>query len=182
MRSSKRHRAAGPSWPTRCDMGIWTDEEISTLVSMWPTNSVMHIATRLHRQRQAIYLKAKWLHKKGLLEDKDFPRSRPINPDPQDFDEVKRGYCRKHHITVAELCARLERNSQFAAELYRLAQVAKQTRLIDRRAADAKANYPRRHSAIPEPSKAAGRPNSAPPAAGYRTAGKPSQRTDPPLT
>ena len=28
-------------------MGIWTDEEISTLVSMWPTNSVTQIAMRL---------------------------------------------------------------------------------------------------------------------------------------
>jgi transposase len=133
------------------DMGIWTDEEIRTLVSMWPTNSVMKIAKRLNRRRETIYAKAKWLHKKGVLEDKDFPRSRPINPDPQDFDEVKRDYCRKHHITVAELCARLERDTQFAAELYRLAQVVKQTRLIDQRAADGKANCPRRHVAIPEP-------------------------------
>ena len=54
-------------------MGIWTDEEISTLVSMWPTNSIMKIATRLNRRRETIYAKAKWLHKKGLLEDKDFP-------------------------------------------------------------------------------------------------------------
>ena len=114
------------------DMGIWTDEEIRTLVSMWPTNSVMKIATRLNRRRETIYAKAKWLHKKGVLEDKDFPRSRPINPDLQDFDEVKRDYCRKHHITVAELCARLERDTQFAAELYRLARAAKITRLRPR--------------------------------------------------
>ena len=83
-------------------MGIWTDEEIRTLVSMWPTNSVMKIATQLNCRRKTIYAKAKWLHKKGVLEDKDFPRSRPINPDLQDFDEVKRDYCRKHHITVAK--------------------------------------------------------------------------------
>ena len=114
-------------------MGTWTDEEISTLVSMWPTHAVMQIAARLNRQRQVIYSKAKWLQKKGLLEDKDFPRSRPINPGPQDFDEVKRDYCRKHHITVAELCVRLERDTQFAAELYRLAQAAKITRLRPRR-------------------------------------------------
>ena len=54
-------------------MAIWTDEEIRTLVSLWPTTSVMQIATRLHRSRQVIFSKAKWLHKKGLLEDKDFP-------------------------------------------------------------------------------------------------------------
>ena len=105
-------------------MAIWTDEEIRTLVSLWPTTSVMQIATRLHRSRQVIFSKAKWLHKKGLLEDKDFPRSRPINPGPQDFDEVKRDYCRKHHITMAELCARFEGNDQLAAALYRLAQAA----------------------------------------------------------
>jgi len=110
-------------------MGTWTDEEINTLVRMWPSNSsVILIAAWLNRQRQAIYSKAKWLQKKGLLEDKDFPRSRPINPGPQDFDEVKRDYCRKHHITIAELCARFEGNDQLAGELYRLAQAAKLTK------------------------------------------------------
>ena len=132
-------------------MGTWTDEEISTLVSMWPTNSVMQIATRLNRRREAIYSKAKWLHKKGLLEDKDFPRSRPINPDPQDFDEVKRDYCRKSQITIAELCARLKSNTQLAAELYRLAQVAKQTRLIGLTAADNISEPSSRRAPIPEP-------------------------------
>ena len=109
-------------------VGIWTDEEISTLVSMWPTNSVTQIAMRLNRHREAIYYKAKWLHKKGLLEDKDFPRTRPINPGPQDFDEVKRNYCREHHITIAELCARLGSDDHLAADLYRLAQAARQMR------------------------------------------------------
>ena len=70
-------------------------------------------------------LKAKWLRKEGLLEDKKVLRTRSIKPDPQDFDEVKRNYCRKHHITIAELCARLERDDQLAAELYRLAQAVK---------------------------------------------------------
>jgi hypothetical protein len=53
----------------------------------------------------------------------------PIRPDLQDFDEVKRDYCRKHHITIAELCARFESDDQFVAELYRRAQAAKLTRL-----------------------------------------------------
>ena len=117
-------------------MGTWTDEEISTLVSMWPTHAVMQIATRLNRQRQVIYSKAKWLHKKGLLEDEDFPRSRPINPGPQDFDEAKRDYCRKSQINIAALCAGLKCDTQLAAELYRLAQVAKRKRLTGRTAAD----------------------------------------------
>ena len=116
-------------------MGTWTDEEISTLVSMWPSNSVMLIAARLNRQRQVIYSKAKWLQKKGLLEDKDFPRSRPINPGPQDFDEAK-GVFRKSQINIAALCAGLKCDTQLAAELYRLAQVAKRKRLTGRTAAD----------------------------------------------
>jgi len=107
-------------------MPRWTDEEISTLISLWPMGSVMQIAARLHRSRQVIYSKAKWLHKNGLLKDVDFPRSnRSINPALHDFDEVKRDYCCKHHITIAELCARLESDAQLAAELYRLAQAAK---------------------------------------------------------
>ena len=61
--------------------------------------------------------------------------AKPTNQTrPADFDEVKRDYCRKHHITVAELCARLERDNQFASELYRLAQAAKLTRLRSREA------------------------------------------------
>jgi hypothetical protein len=54
---------------------------------------------------------------------------------PQDFDEVKRDYCRKHHITIAQLCARFESDYQLAAELYRPAQAAKQTGLTGRLAA-----------------------------------------------
>ena len=54
-----------------------------------------------------------------------------IRPDLQDFVEVKRDYCRKHHIDIAELSARFESDERFAAELYRLAQAAKQARLTD---------------------------------------------------
>ena len=42
---------------------------------------------------------------------------------------MKRNYCRKHHVTVAQLSARFESDDQLAAESYRLAQVAKLTRL-----------------------------------------------------
>ena len=59
------------------------------------------------------------------MEDKKVLRGPSIKPDPQDFDEVKRDYCRKHNITIAELCARFEGDDQLAAELYRLAQAAK---------------------------------------------------------
>jgi hypothetical protein len=41
---------------------------------------------------------------------------------------VKKDYCRKHHITIAELSARMESDDQLVAELYRLAQAAKLTR------------------------------------------------------
>ena len=70
---------------------------------------------------------------KGLLESKKAGRrGRSIKPDPQDFDEVKRDYCRKHHITAAELGARFERDGQLAAELYRLALEAGLTRVRSR--------------------------------------------------
>ena len=87
----------------------WTDEEISTLVSMWPNASVMQIATRLHRAYGSVCTKAKQLREEGFLEAKDTQQSRSIKPDLQDFDEVKVDYCRKHNITIAELCARLQR-------------------------------------------------------------------------
>ena len=102
----------------------FTKEEISTLVSMWPNASVAQIAGRLHRPYGSILAKAKQLRTKGfLLEAKNTPRSRL--PDPQDFDEVKMVYCRKHNITVAELCARLKEDDQLMAELYRLALATK---------------------------------------------------------
>jgi len=107
----------------------WTDEEISTLVSMWPTSTTAQIAKRLQRPCGAIREKAKRLCKKGLLDGKNAPRCQSIKPDPQDFDEVKSNYCRKHHVTIAELCARFERDNQLASELYRLALAAKLTRL-----------------------------------------------------
>jgi predicted transcriptional regulator len=117
------------------DMSTWTDEEVGALVSMWPNTSVTQIATRLHRSREAVSYKAKRLHEKGLLllEARCAKQNRPINPDPQDFDEVKREYRRKHHITIAELCARFEGDDRLAAELYRLAQAAKLTRLRSRK-------------------------------------------------
>ncbi len=119
---------------TRRDVRRWTDEEISTLVSMWPTSTTAQIAMRLRRPCGAIREKAKRLCKKGLLDGKNVPRCQSIKPDPQDFDEVKSNYCRKHHITIAELCARFERDNQLASELYRLALAAKLTRLRSREA------------------------------------------------
>ena len=49
-------------------MRRWTDEEISTLVSMWPTSTTAQIAMRLRRPCGAIREKAKRLCKKGLLD------------------------------------------------------------------------------------------------------------------
>jgi DNA-binding Lrp family transcriptional regulator len=112
----------------------WTDEEISALITMWPTNSVTRIANRLHRSPDATRERARRLLKEGLLEGTIASQNKinggrsttnPIKPDPQDFDAVKMDYCRKHHITIAQLCARFESDNQLAAELYRLAQAAK---------------------------------------------------------
>ena len=112
---------------TRSDVSVWTNEEISMLVCMWSTSTATQIATRMRRSYGAIRAKAKQLRKEGMLEDKKVLRGRSIKPDPQDFDEVKRDYCRKHDITIAELCARFEGDDQLAAELYRLAQAARLT-------------------------------------------------------
>jgi phage terminase Nu1 subunit (DNA packaging protein) len=91
----------------------------------------------LHRSHPSIVNKAVWLRRKGLLEMKRAQPSTvrkwrskiPLKPDKQDFDAVKMDYCREHQITVAELSARFEQNDQLVAELYRLAQAAKRTRL-----------------------------------------------------
>jgi len=71
---------------TRSDVSRWTDEEISTLVSMWPASTTAQIAMRLRRPCGAIREKAKRLCKKGLLDGKNAPRGQSIKPDPQDFD------------------------------------------------------------------------------------------------
>ena len=95
----------------------WTDAETRELVSMWPTASVAQIAKRLQRPRKGVLEKARWLRQDGLLEDKDAPLGRSINPDPQDFHAVKMDYCRKHHIVdIAQLCTRFESDDKLAAE------------------------------------------------------------------
>jgi hypothetical protein len=110
----------------------WADEEILALIGMWPTQSTMQIANTLHRKHWEIRRKTTELRSEGLLESKSAPRVRSIKPDPGDFDDVKRDYCRKHRITIAELDARLERDDQLAAKLYRQAQAAQPTRLRSR--------------------------------------------------
>ena len=115
-------------------MRFWTEQEVTTLLSMWPTASRLQIAKTLHRLPQSVGDKAKWLRDKGLLEGTNNRRNagRSITPDPQDFDAVKMDYCRKHHIDDAQLNARFEADNQLAAELYRLAQAAKNIRLRPR--------------------------------------------------
>ena len=121
-------------------MSPWTDEEISTLITLWPTQSVMQIANTLRRSRSAIRSKARRSCKKGLLEGKNALRGQSIKPDAQDFDEVKTDYCRTHHITIAQLCARLEGSNQLPAELYRLALAAKLSTLRSRAGASSEAS------------------------------------------
>ena len=77
----------------------------------------MQIANTLHRSPGSIRDKAQRLRDKGVL--KAIPQSGSIKPDRQDFDEVKMNYCRKNHITTAELYSRFESDDQLAAELYR---------------------------------------------------------------
>jgi len=106
----------------------WTSKETSTLVSMWPKASTSQIATRLHRVYSSVSNKAKQLREKGLLEAKQTRRPSSIKPALTDFDKVKIDYCRKHNMTTAQLCARLQSDDQLRAELYRLALAAKLVR------------------------------------------------------
>ena len=62
---AKWHRAQ--PW-RRAMSSRWTDEDVSTLVRMWPTNSVTRIANRLHRSPDATRERARRLLKQGLLE------------------------------------------------------------------------------------------------------------------
>ena len=107
------------------EMARWTEQEVGTLLSMWPTSSRLQIAETLHRSPQAIGAKATYLREKGLMERP----VRPITPDRKDFDAAKANYCRKHHIDEAQLTARFEADNQLAAKLYRRAIAAKTTRL-----------------------------------------------------
>ena len=119
-------------------MPRWTDEEIRELVTLWRTHTAVQIAPRLQRRLGSVTNKVERLREKGLLKAKNPPRNKfnqgrsttkPIKPDLQDFDAVKTNYCRKRHISLAKLCTRFERDDKLAAELYRLAQLAKLTRL-----------------------------------------------------
>ena len=67
---------------------------------------------------------------KGFVgsEAKDTPH-RSIKTDLKNFDKVKTDYCRRHNMTIAQLCARLEDDDQLMTELYRLALAAKLTSL-----------------------------------------------------
>ena len=112
----------------------WTEEETSTLVSMWPNATAMQIAKILRRSRQSVANKVGWMCRQGLLERKEAQRERQskpprLIPEKQDFEAVKMDYCRQHQITVAELSVRFEENDQLVAKLYRLAQAAKCARL-----------------------------------------------------
>ena len=103
----------------------WTDEEINTLVAMWPTAPVIQVANTLSRTHAATREKAKQLRARGLLKHKISLRNPSIKPDPQDFADVRGDYCRKHHITVAQFHARFEGDAKLAVELFRLAQKQK---------------------------------------------------------
>ena len=58
---------AGAAVTERVDMSTWTDEEIHTLISLWPTSSASQIGARLHRPRSAICGKVMRLRREGVL-------------------------------------------------------------------------------------------------------------------
>jgi hypothetical protein len=47
-------------------MSRWTDAELRELIALWPTNSVVEIAERLHRPRCEIRNRARRLRLNGL--------------------------------------------------------------------------------------------------------------------
>jgi hypothetical protein len=54
-----------------------------------------------------------------------------IEPDAQDLDQVIKSHCREHRIRTDELYTRLKNDDALVAEMYRLAQAAKLTRLAE---------------------------------------------------
>ena len=48
-------------------MSTWTEEEIHTFISLWPTSSASLIGRRLHRPRSAISGKVMRLRREGVL-------------------------------------------------------------------------------------------------------------------
>jgi len=112
-------------------MRVWTEQEVTTLLSMWPTATYLQIGNALHRSRHSVCDKAKWLRDKGLLEGTKNRQNaeQSVKPDQQDFDAVKMDYCRNHHIDIVQLNVRFGSDNRLAADLYRLAQAAKVIRL-----------------------------------------------------
>ena len=115
-------------------MRVWTEQEVSTLLSMWPTATHLQIGNALHRSRHSVCDKAKWLRDRGFLEGTKDRRNamQSVKPDQQDFDAAKMDYCRNHQIDITQLSARFASDNRLAADLYRLAQAAKIIRLRPR--------------------------------------------------
>jgi len=59
----------------------WTDQETTTLISLWPTSSAEQIAKRLQCSRSAVVGKAKRLRAEGVLPF-DVVKHYEINPRP----------------------------------------------------------------------------------------------------
>ena len=121
-------------------MRVWTEQEVTTLLSMWPTATYLQIGNALHRSRHSVCDKAKWLRDKGLLEGTKDRRNamQSVKPDQQDFDAAKMDYCRNHQIDITQLNAGFASDNRLAAELFRLAQAATLS--------DGRAGVPRRGS------------------------------------
>ena len=92
-------------------MKFWTEQEVTTLLGMWPTATYLQIGNVLHRSRHSVCDKAKWLRDNGLLEGTKNHAGQSVKPDQQDFDAVKMDYCRNHQIDFAQLNARFASNT-----------------------------------------------------------------------
>lgn len=60
-------------------MNTWTDEDVLTLVRLWPTKSTSQIAKELHRSRSAVCSMAGRLRIHGAL-PRDLPKRFEVDP------------------------------------------------------------------------------------------------------
>lgn len=63
-------------------MSEWTNEEIDTLITMWPVASAAQIAKRLHRPTGAVSGKANRLRREGVLPPGGMAKQYDVHPWP----------------------------------------------------------------------------------------------------
>ena len=99
----------------------WTDEEINTLVSMWPKASI--ISNRKHLAPHVLgnTRDGKTVTQKGLVGSQEqLHETHQLNPTRKTSTKRRETIAASTASTSLELGVRFERNGQLAAELYAL--------------------------------------------------------------